>query len=61
MQPITNIQDPTHSAQSTHAKINKISHINHSIGSICTGVCIAQSKKLASAMLHEVVPQDPLQ
>jgi hypothetical protein len=31
MQPITIIQDPTHSAQSTHAKISKTSHVNHSI------------------------------
>jgi hypothetical protein len=45
MQPITIIQDPTCSAQSTHAKISKISHVNHAIGSICIGACIAQEKK----------------
>jgi hypothetical protein len=33
----------------------------HSIGTICTGACLAQRKKLASVMLHEIVPQASLQ
>jgi hypothetical protein len=45
MQPITIVQDTTRSAQSTHVKISKISHVNHSMGSICTRVCLAQQKK----------------
>jgi hypothetical protein len=61
MQSITIIQDSTRSAQSTHAKISKTSHVKHSIGSICTRACLAQRKKLASMMIHEVVPQDPMQ
>jgi hypothetical protein len=61
MQPITIIQDPTRSAQSTHASISKTRHVIHSIGSICTGDCLSQRKKLEYVMLHEVVPQAPLQ
>jgi hypothetical protein len=61
MQPITIIHDPTHSAQSTHAKINKTSHVNQSMGAICTAACLAERKRLASAALHKVIPQVPLQ
>ncbi len=57
MQPITIIQDPTCSAQATH--IEKLSKTQNciSIGTICTGACLAQRKKLASTTFHEVVPQ----
>jgi hypothetical protein len=62
MQPITiSSKNPTRSVQyiACIEEINKI-HYLHSIGTICTGACLDQ-EKYDSAMLHEIVPQDPLQ
>jgi hypothetical protein len=59
MQHITIIQDPTCSAQSTHAKISKISRVNHSIGSICTGACLAQAPGYAPHNLGFVDHREP--
>jgi hypothetical protein len=61
MQYITIIQYPTRSAQSPHVWISKTRHVIYHIGSICTRACLAERKKLASMMLHEVVPQALLQ
>jgi hypothetical protein len=43
MQHITIIKESTCSAQLTHAKISKTSHVNHSIRSICIRACLAQA------------------
>jgi hypothetical protein len=60
MKPITITQDPTRSAQSTLAKIVKTSHVNHSIGSICTGACLAQVSGYTPHNLGLVDHKEPL-
>jgi hypothetical protein len=44
-----------------HAYKVKQDSILHFIGTICTGDCLAQRKKLESMGLDEVVPHAPLQ
>jgi hypothetical protein len=45
----------------THAYQVKQDTLVISICTICTGACLSQRKKLASVMLHEIVPHAPLQ
>jgi hypothetical protein len=59
MQPVTIIHDPTRNAQSTHAKISKTSHVNQSIGSICTSACLAQVLSYAPHNMWLVDHREP--
>jgi hypothetical protein len=45
----------------THAYQVKQDTLVISICTICTGACLSQRKKLASVMLHKIVPHAPLQ
>jgi hypothetical protein len=62
MQPIAIIQDPTHSAQyitciERETRLIKYFHRYY----MYRGLPCTKEKKLASVMLHKVVPQVPLQ
>jgi hypothetical protein len=59
MQSITIIQGPICNAQTAHAKISKTSHINQSMGSICTGACLARSQGYAPHNLGLVDHREP--
>jgi hypothetical protein len=60
MQSITIIQDPTRNAQTTYAKTDKTSHVNQSMGAICTVACLAEAPGYAPHNFGLVAHREPL-